>query len=176
MNNNRKNQNNKPKHTINQNIRSNEVRLVGDGESKVVKTSYALSLAIEEEKDLIIINENQNPPIAKIEDYKKFLYDLQKLEKEKKKNSSKSVVKEIQLSVEIGENDLLTKSKKALEFLEKGHKVKCSMILKGRQKATPERGEITMLKFAESLSERGSLESMPVLQGGRWNMMIKPKR
>lgn len=170
------NKRNQQKHTINQSIKSNEVRLVGDGESKVVKTSYALSLALEEGKDLILINPNQNPPIAKIEDYKKFLYDQQKAEKEKKKNSSKSLVKEIQLSVEIGDNDLITKSKKALEFLEKGHKVKCSMILKGRQKSNPERGEITMLRFAETLSENGSLESMPVLQGGRWNMMIKPKK
>jgi translation initiation factor IF-3 len=163
-------------HTINEDIKSHEVRLVGNGEPIVIRTIEALRMARNEEKDLILINENQNPPIAKIMDYKKFLYDTEKAEKERKKNSVKSILKEIQLSTDIADNDLNVKSKKAIEFLQKGDKVKCSLILKGRQRATPQRGELTMLKFATLVEEFGSLESLPILQGNRWNMMIKPKK
>jgi translation initiation factor IF-3 len=163
-------------HKINEDITSYEVRLVGNGEPMVIKTTEALKMAKSEEKDLILINENQSPPIVKIMDYKKFLYDSERAEKERKKNSVKSVLKEIQLSPTIADNDLNAKSKKAIEFLQKGDKVKCSLILKGRQRANPERGELVMLKFATLVEEFGSLESLPILQGNRWNMMIKPKK
>jgi translation initiation factor IF-3 len=172
--NNRKNQ---PKHKINSNIRCSEVRLIGYfDEPKLIKTEEAQKIAHSEELDLVLINENQTPPIAKIIDYKKFLYDTERAEKERKKNSNKSTVKEIQLSVDIAENDLNTKSRKAIEFLKNGDKVKCSLMLKGRQKSSPERGELTMLKFVTLVEEHGSLESLPILQGGKWNMMIKPKK
>lgn len=165
------------KHKINRDIRVTEVRLVGFyPEPKLLKTSDAINLAISEEKDLILINENQNPPIVKIADYKKFLYDTEKAEKERKKNSVKSVLKEIQLSPTIADNDLNVKSKKAVDFLQKGDKVKCSLILKGRQRSAPERGELVMLKFATLIEEFGSLESLPLLQGNRWNMTIKPRK
>jgi translation initiation factor IF-3 len=131
-------------------------------------------LAEAEELDLILINENQDPPIVRIEDYKKFLYNLEKAEKEKKKNSIKSVTKEIQLSPEISDNDLNTKAKKGLEFLEDGNKIKVVLQLKGRQKASPERGELTMLKFARAVESNGTLESFPKLEGGKWLMMVKP--
>jgi translation initiation factor IF-3 len=168
---------NKNKHKINNDIRCLEVRLVGYYEEpKVLKTQEAQKIANSEEKDLILINENQNPPVVKIMDYKKFLYDTEKADKERKKNSIKSILKEIQLSPEIAENDLKVKSKKAIEFLKNGDKVKCSMILKGRQQYNPERGEITMLKFATLIEDFGILESMPTLQGNKWNMMVKPKK
>lgn len=163
-------------HKINEDIKSNEVRLVGVGEPMIIRTIEALKMAKLEEKDLILINENQTPPIAKIMDYKKFLYDTERAEKERKKNSVKSVLKEIQLSTDIADNDLNVKSKKAIEFLQKGDKVKCSLMLKGRQRATPQRGELTMLKFATLVEEFGALESLPILQGNKWNMMIKPKK
>jgi translation initiation factor IF-3 len=163
-------------HKINEDITSYEVRLVGNGEPMVIKTTEALKMAKSEEKDLILINENQSPPIVKIMDYKKFLYDSERAEKERKKNSVKSVLKEIQLSPTIADNDLNVKSKKAIEFLQKGDKVKCSLILKGRQRANPERGELVILKFATLIEEFGSLESLPILQGNRWNMMIKPRK
>jgi translation initiation factor IF-3 len=166
-----------PKHKINNNIRSIDVRLVGYYEEAVViKTKQAQDIANDEGLDLILINENQNPPIVKIMDYKKFLYDTEKAEKERKKNAFKSVIKEIQLSVDIAENDLNTKSRKVIEFLQKGDKVKCSLNLKGRQKSNPERGEIVMLKFFTLVSEFGDLESLPLLQGSKWGMMIKPKK
>jgi translation initiation factor IF-3 len=157
----------------NDKIRSYEVRLVGRGEPQVIKTSEALDMAYDEGLDLILINESQDPPIARIENLSKFLYKKNQVEKEKKKNTVKTVVKEIQLSPDIAENDLEVKVKRTIKFLEKGFKIKCSLILKGRQKATPERGEIIMLKFATMIEEFGKIENMPKLQSHRWIMMIK---
>jgi translation initiation factor IF-3 len=151
------------------------VRLVGFYDEPTLMSSYdASKLAESEELDLILINENQDPPIVRIEDYKKFLYNLEKAEKEKKRNSVKSITKEIQLSPEISDNDLNTKAKKGLEFLEDGNKIKVVLQLKGRQKATPERGELTMLKFARAIESSGTLESFPKLESGKWLMMVKP--
>lgn len=170
-----KNNRNKNRHKINGDVRFPEVRLVGFYDEPKLMSSYEASkLAESEELDLILINENQNPPVVRIDDYKKFLYNLEKSEKEKKKNSLKSVTKEIQLSPEISDNDLNTKIRKGVEFLQEGNKIKCVLQLKGRQRATPERGEITMLKYARGVEEFGVLESMPKLEGGRWLVMIKP--
>lgn len=166
----------KRKHKINSELNFPEVRLLGRGEPIVISISEAQKIANSEEKDLILINENQNPPIVRIEDYNKFLYAMEKAEKEKKKNSNKSVLKEVQLSVNISDHDLETKSKKGREFLKDGDKVKVVILLKGRQKANPERGEIVMLKFAQSVEEFGIPESMPKLEGGKWIMMMKTKK
>lgn len=168
--------NQKPQHRINEQIRTYEVRLVGNGESKIINTIEALGLAKDQEMDLILINENQNPPIAKIGDYKKFLYEQAKAEKERKKNSIKSVLKEIQLSQDIADNDLNTKANKAKEFLQHGDKVKCTLTLKGRQRSSPERGQITILKFATILEEFGTIENLPKLENSKWIMIVKPKK
>lgn len=164
------------KHKLNSEVRFPKVRLIGQGEPIIISSYEASQMAKSLEKDLILINESQDPPIVKIEDYNKFLYDLEKREKEKKKNAIKTVVKEIQLSTEISDNDLNTKSRKAKEFLEQGNKVKCVILLKGRQKATPQRGEIVLLRFAQILEESGSAESLPKLEGSKWIMMIKSKK
>jgi len=166
----------KRKHKINSEIISNEVRLIGRGEPQVISIKEAIKLANDEEKDLILINDAQNPPIVRIEDYNKFLYETEKAEKEKKRNSQKSQLKEIQLSVNISDHDLETKSKKGREFLKDGDKVKVVISLKGRQKASPERGELVMLKFADSVSEFGLPEALPKLEGGKWLMMLKTKK
>jgi len=166
----------KRRHKINQEITSPEVRLIGRGEPFVLSIRVAQKLANDEEKDLILINENQTPAIVKIEVYNKFLYELEKAEKEKKRNSNKSQLKEIQLSVNISDHDLETKSKKGREFLKDGDKVKVVISLKGRQKASPQRGELVMLKFATSVEEFGVPESLPKLEGGKWLMMIKSKK
>jgi translation initiation factor IF-3 len=166
----------KRKHKINSEITSQEVRLVGRGEPKVITLREALNTANDEEKDVILINESQNPPIVKIEDYNKFLYEQEKIEKERKRNSIKTTLKEIQLSVNISDHDLETKSKKGREFLKDGDKVKVVISLKGRQKASPERGEIVMLKFAQSVSEFGIPEALPKLESGKWLMMLKAKK
>lgn len=166
----------KRKHKINTEITSTEVRLLGVGEPIVIKTIEAQQMANSEDKDLILINETQNPPIVRIEEYNKFLYNLEKIEKEKKKNSNRSQLKEIQLSVNISDHDLETKAKKGREFLKDGDKVKVVISLKGRQKANPERGEIVMLKFAQSVEEFGIPEALPKLESGKWLMMMKTKK
>ena len=163
-------------HKINEEVRFPEVRVVGEYEGKIMSSREAYNLAQDSDMDLILINENANPPVVKIEDYNKFLYKIEKAEKERKKNSNQSVLKELKLSPEISDNDLNTKARKGEEFLKEGNRVKCSVQLKGRQKATPERGELIMLRFAEILSEWGSPEAMPKLEGSRWNMIIKPKK
>ncbi len=163
-------------HKINEEVRFPEVRLIGEGDSQVLSSREAMNIANNLELDLILINENANPPVVKIEDYNKFLYKIQKAEKERKKSSTQSVLKEIKLSTEISDHDLQIKSKKGEEFLKEGNRVKCSIQLKGRQKAAPERGELVMLRFAEILSELGTPEAMPKLEGGKWNMIIKPKK
>ena len=164
------------KHKINNEVRFNEVRLIGRGEPILMSSYDAYQLALSEDKDLILVNENQNPPIVKIEDYNKFIYNIEKIEKEKKKNAVKIQLKEIQLSPNISDNDLNTKIRKGREFLEDGNKIKCVLQLKGRQKATPERGEIVVLKYASGLEEIGTPETMPKLDGGRWIMILKPKK
>ena len=168
---------NNNKHKINGEVRFPQVRLVGFYDEPKIMSSYEASkLAESEELDLILINENQTPPIVRIADYKKFLYDTEKAEKEKKKNSSKSVTKEIQLSPEISSNDLNTKIRKGIEFLEEGNKVRCTLLLKGRQRALPERGEIVMLKYAEGIDEVGVPEHLPKLESSKWIMMLKPRK
>jgi translation initiation factor IF-3 len=163
-------------HKINEEVRFPEVRLIGEGDSQVLSSREAMNIANNLELDLILINENANPPVVKIEDYNKFLYKIQKAEKERKKNSTQSVLKELKLSPEISEHDLNTKAKKGEEFLKEGNRIKCTIQLKGRQKATPERGELIMIKFADMLSELGTPEAMPKLEGSKWNMIIKPKK
>ena len=161
-------------HKINSEVRFPQVRVVGVGEPRLMSSYEASQLAQTEGKDLILINESQNPPIVRIEDYNKFLYDTEKANRERKK--TKNQLKEIQLSPEIADNDLNTKARKGKEFLVDGDKIKVILQLKGRQKQSPQRGEITMLKFATLLEEVGTVESMPKLEGGRWFMMMKPRK
>ena len=166
----------KRKHKINSEISSFDVRLIGNGEPIIISRNEAIGMAEDQDKDLILINENENPPIVRIEDYNKFIYNQEKLEKEKKKNAIKSNLKEIQLSVNISEHDLETKSKKSREFLNDGDKVKVVISLKGRQKASPERGELVMLKFAQSVEDFGIPEALPKLESGKWLMILKCKK
>jgi translation initiation factor IF-3 len=172
----RKREEKQKKHKLNNEVRFPQVRLVGNGESRVMSSFEAFKLAQSQNKDLILINESQNPPIVRIEDYNKFMYELEKSEKEKKKNATKTELKEIQLSCEIAINDLQTKSRKAKEFLTEGNKVRCVIQLKGRQKQMPERGESVMLKFSELLAEVSIYEDFPKLENGKWSMTLKPKK
>jgi translation initiation factor IF-3 len=165
---------NRKKHKINSEVRFPQVRVIGEGEPKIMSSYEAYQIAKSEDKDLILINESQNPPIVRIEDYNKFLYNIEKVEKEKRKNCAKNDIKEIQLSVDISDHDLKIKSKKAKEFLTRGDKVKCVLSLKGRQKSSPERGKLTITKFIEDVSECGVSEFPLKLEGNRWFVMIKP--
>jgi translation initiation factor IF-3 len=164
------------KHKINQEVRFPQVRLIGLDEVKILSSFDAFKLAQSMGKDLILINENQSPPIVRIEDYNKFIYEQEKAAKEKKKNQTKSILKEIQLSCEIAINDLITKSRKAKEFITNGDKVRCVIQLRGRQKQMPERGESVMYKFYELLEEVGQYEDQPKLENDKWSMTIKPKK
>ena len=167
---------NKYKYKLNSDVRFLEVRLIGEGEPVLMSSYEAYQLAQSEDKDLILINENQTPPIVKIEEFSKFIYNIEKAEKEKKKNCVKTIIKEIQLSAEISDHDLLIKAKRSREFLTDGNKIKCVLQLKGRQKANPERGKLTVLKFIEEVSELGILEGSLKLDGSKWIIMIKPIR
>lgn len=160
----------------NKEIKHPVVRLVGDGQSKILNTSEALKMAYEQNKDLILINESQNPPIVKIEEYNKFLYNIEKIEKEKRRKTKISQVKQINLSTNIAENDINTKVKKAQEFLSKGNKVKVVLEMRGREKLTPEKGETVLLKYALMLEEDGVLESLPKCDNNKWSVVIRPKK
>jgi len=164
------------KHKINGEVRFPEVRIIGEHNGQLMSSLEAFKIAQEQGLDLVLINENANPPIVRIEDYGKFIYDQEKREKEAKKNVHKTQLKEISLSLNITDHDLGTKSKKALEFLEDGDKVKLSLLMKGRQNVMRENGEIVMLKFAQLVENFGIPEALPKLEGNRWNMTIKPKK
>lgn len=164
------------KHRINSEVRFPQVRLVGDGEPRLMSSYEASKLAESLGKDLILINENQDPPIVRIEDYNKFIYDLEKLQKLKQKNQQKIEMKEIQLSCDIAINDLQTKARKAKEFLEEGDKVKCVVRLKGRQKSMPERGKVVMERFYEILMDVSQFEEVLKFDGDKWTMTLKQKK
>lgn len=165
------------KHKINSEVRFPQVRVIGEiGQGQVMSSYEASKLAEQMEKDLILINESANPPIVRIEEYGKFVYEIEKKEKENRKNQKKTEMKEISLSVTIADHDLTVKSKKALEFLEEGNKVKLSLMLKGRQHHMAEQGQIVLLKFATLVESLGQAESMPKLEGSKWHMIIKPRK
>ena len=166
---------NRKEHKINGQVRFPEVRVIGNHNGVILSSYEALQLAREEGKDLILINELAKPPVVKIEEYSKFIYDNKQREKQAKKNQKKTELKEIKLSIVIADHDLEVKARKANEFLTKGHKVKCNLQMRGRQNQNKEQGEIVMLKFAELLSDLGIPEHLPKLQGNKWAMTIKPK-
>jgi translation initiation factor IF-3 len=165
------------KHKTNSEVRFPEVRVAGEiGQGQIMSSYEALKLAESNDKDLILISENANPPVVRIEDYGKFLYEIEKREKESRKNQKKTELKEISLSVTIADHDLGVKSKKALEFLEEGNKVKLTLLLKGRQHNMAQQGQVVMLRFATLVEEIGVPEAMPKLEGSKWIMILKPKK
>jgi translation initiation factor IF-3 len=164
------------KNKINEEVRFPQVRLINDGEAQVMSSFDAFRLAKSQNLDLILINEFQNPPIVRIDDYQKFIYNQEKAEKERLRNAKRSELKEIQLSCDIAENDMITKANQARKFLEKGDKVKIVLSLKGRQKSNPTRGEFTINNFSERLYEFGDIESQLKYEGSRWIVSFKPKK
>lgn len=161
----------------NRQITAKEVRLVGiDGASKVVSIYEAAKLAQEEGLDLIEISPNAVPPVCKIEDYNKFVYDLAKKKKDSEKNHHKSELKEIRLSQNIGDNDLKTKANKAIELLNGGDKIRAVLMFKGRGIVYKEQGEEIILKFSQMIEDSGLPEAMPELVGKKMTMNFKPKK
>ena len=163
-------------HRINQFIRVPQVRLVGDNvEVGVYNTQDALKLAQEQQLDLVEISPNADPPVCKIIDYNKFLYDKKKKEKEMKAHAKVSEVKEIRFTPNTDEHDFNFKAKHAEKFLKDGNKVKAYVQFKGRAIQFQDRGELLLLKFAERLAEIANLESMPKMEGRRMLAMFAPK-
>lgn len=140
------------------------------GEHGILSLKEAQQLADEQELDLVLINENAQPPVCKIMNYEKFIYQQSKTPKNKTLD-----IKEIKLGPNTSENDLSYRTKHIIEFLEKGHKVKLTMQFRGRQMAFVDKGQEVMLNLIVSIEEHGSAESIPKLEGKKLQCTLKPK-
>lgn len=172
-----KGDNNKQQYRVNEQIRVREVRIVGDGiESKVLPTREALQLAEQMEVDLVEISPNAQPPVCRLIDYSKFLYQQKKKAKEMKAKQVKIEVKEIRFGPQTAEADYAFKLKHAQEFLKDGNKVKAYVFFKGRSIVFKEQGEVLLLRFANDLEEIAKVESMPNMEGKKMIIMLAPKK
>jgi translation initiation factor IF-3 len=163
-------------HRINHFIRVPQVRLVGDNVTMgVYSTQDALRMAQQLELDLVEISPQADPPVCKIIDYNKFLYDKKRKEKEMKAKSKSAELKEIRFTPGTDDHDFDFKARHAENFLKEGNKVKAYVQFKGRAIMFKERGELVLLKFAERLAEVGQVEGLPKLEGKRMLMVIAPK-
>lgn len=155
-----------------------EVRLVGDNieEQGVVPIREALDKSEEMGLDLVEISPNANPPVVKIMDYKKFLYEQKKREKAMKAKASKVTVKEIRFGPNTDDHDYEFKKRHAEGFLKDGAKLKAYVFFKGRSIVYKDKGEILLLKLAQELEEFGKVEQLPRLEGKRMTMFIAPKK
>ena len=164
-------------YALNDRIRAREVRVVGDNvENGVYPIQQALKMADELELDLVEISPTAQPPVCKILDYSKFLYQQKKRLKEQKAKATKVVVKEIRFGPQTDDHDYNFKLKHAQSFLQEGSKVKAYVFFKGRSILFKEQGEVLLLRFANDLEELGKVEQMPVLEGKRMIIMISPKK
>jgi translation initiation factor IF-3 len=167
----------KLQYRINDRIRVKEVRLVGDNvEQGVYPIQQALIFAEEKQLDLVEISPNAAPPVCRIIDYQKFLYQQKKRQKEQKAKSTKIILKEIRFGPQTDDHDYNFKLKHAKSFLEEGSKVKAYVFFKGRSILFKEQGEVLLLRFANDLEDYGKVESMPVLEGKRMIIMLAPKK
>lgn len=164
-------------HRINDKIRAKEVRLVGDNvENGVFSIQQALKMADDEGLDLVEISPNATPPVCRITDYQKFLYQQKKKQKEIKAKAVKVVVKEIRFGPQTDDHDFNFKLKHAKSFLEEGAKVRAYVFFKGRSILFKEQGEVLLLRFANELEEYGKVDSMPALEGKKMFIMLSPKK
>ncbi|MEY3158889.1 MAG: hypothetical protein RLZZ49_369 [Bacteroidota bacterium] len=163
-------------HRINHFIRVPQVRLVGDNVTMgVYSTQDALKIAQQQQLDLVEISPQADPPVCKVIDYNKFLYDKKRKEKEMKAKSKTAELKEIRFTPGTDDHDFDFKARHAENFLKEGNKVKAYVQFKGRAIQFKERGELVLLKFAERLAEIGQVEGLPKLEGKRMLMVIAPK-
>ncbi|NND88036.1 MAG: translation initiation factor IF-3 [Flavobacteriaceae bacterium] len=164
-------------HRINRKIRAEEVRLVGDNvEIGVYPTRKALEIAQEQELDLVEISPNASPPVCKVMDYKKFVYEQKKREKAMKAKATKVTIKEIRFGPNTDDHDYEFKKKHAEKFLKDGAKLKAYVFFKGRSIIYKDQGEILLLRLAQELEDLGKVEQMPKLEGKRMIMFIAPKK
>lgn len=167
----------KLQYRINERIRVREVRLVGENvEQGVYSIQQALELADQKQLDLVEISPNADPPVCRITDYQKFLYQQRKKQKEQKAKSTKIILKEIRFGPQTDDHDYNFKLKHAKAFLEEGSKVKAYVFFKGRSILFKEQGEVLLLRFANDLEDYGKVENMPVLEGKRMIIMLAPKK
>ena len=154
-----------------------EVRLVGDNiETGVYSKQKALQMAINLDLDLVEISGKAIPPVCKILEYKKFLYEQKKRDKALKSKTTKVVIKEIRFGPQTDEHDYLFKKKHAEKFLKDGAKLKAFVFFKGRSIIFKEQGQILLLRLAQDLEEYGKVEQLPKLEGKRMIMFINPKK
>lgn len=159
----------------NERIRAREVRLVGDNvEQGIYPIAQALKIARNQELDLVEISPTAEPPVCRVIDYQKFLYQQKKRQKEQKQKATKVVVKEIRFGPQTDDHDYNFKLKHAQGFLKEGSKVKAYVFFRGRSILFKEQGEVLLLRFANDLEDLGKVEMMPVLEGKRMTIMITP--
>ncbi len=164
-------------HRINHRITAKVVRVVGDNvEPQVISIGEAIRLADEMELDLVEISPKADPPVCKIIDYQKFLYQQKKKQKEMKAKTSKVVVKEIRFGPNTDDHDYNFKLKHAIKFLEDGAKLKAYVFFKGRSILFKEKGEILLLRLAQDVEDYGVVEQMPKLEGKRMTITFSPKK
>lgn len=166
----------KTQYRVNEQIRVREVRIVGDDGSEVVSTRQALEMAHNQGVDLVEISPNANPPVCRLIDYSKFLYQQKKRAKELKAKQVKVEVKEIRFGPQTDEHDYQFKLKHAKEFLEDGDKVRAYVFFRGRSILFKEQGEVLLLRFANDLEEYGKVEHMPSLEGKKMFIYLAPKK
>ncbi len=163
-------------HKINELIRASTVRVVGETHSGVYPTNKAVQIAKDLGVDLVEIAPNADPPVCRLIDYKKFLYDQKKKAKELKSKQVKTVVKEIRFSPHTDEHDFNFKKNHAVKFLKEGAKVRAFVFFRGRTIVYKEQGEVLLLRFANELEDFGKPEQLPALDGKKMTMIIAPKK
>ncbi len=167
----------KDSYRINEKITAKEVRLVGDNvEQGVYSIRDARAIADEQELDLVEISPNAAPPVCRVIDFQKFLYQQKKRQKEQKAKAAKVEIKEIRFGPQTDDHDYNFKLKHAIGFLKEGAKVKAYVFFKGRSILFKEQGEVLLLRFVNDLEEYGKLEQMPRLEGKRMIIMLSPKK
>lgn len=171
------NKKDKFQYRINQEIRSREVRLVGDNVQQGVYSIFeAQCIAESQGCDLVEISPNVDPPVCRVVDYQKFIYQLKKHQKEQKAKAVKVVIKEIRFGPQTDDHDYNFKLKHAKGFLAEGAKVKAYVFFRGRSIVFKEQGEMLLLRFANDLEEEAKVEALPVLEGKRMSIMLAPRK
>ncbi len=171
-----KNDKMKNQYRVNEQIRVREVRIVGEGGSTVMPTRQALDMARQEGVDLVEISPNAQPPVCRLIDYSKFLYQQKKHQKEMKAKQVKVEVKEIRFGPQTDDHDYNFKLKHAKEFLEEGNKVRAYVFFRGRSILFKEQGEVLLLRFANDLEEYAKVEQLPRLEGKKMFLFLAPKK
>ena len=166
----------KDQYRINGQIHVREVRVVSDGGSEVMPTRKALDLARQQDLDLVEISPNAQPPVCRIIDYSKFLYQQKKRQKEMKQKQVKVEVKEIRFGPQTDDHDYQFKLKHAREFLEEGNKVRAYVFFRGRSILFKDQGEVLLLRFANDLEEVAKVEQLPKLEGKKMFLFLAPKK